>query len=136
MKKIIIAVFGGSAMLSGLAAGYCFSQNITNYGWLCVLISMILLLILSSFLTGVSVCFTGVIGFVDLTIPHIVRKIYGSSHRIVVPMSFVLGGAFMTVCDMVSRTVAAPVEIPVGAVTALIGAPFFVILFLRGRKQG
>ena len=48
MKKIIIAVFGGSAMLSGLAAGYCFSQNITNYGWLCVLISMILLLILRS----------------------------------------------------------------------------------------
>ena len=48
MKKIIIAVFGGGAMLSGLAAGYCFSQNITNYGWLCVLISMILLLILRS----------------------------------------------------------------------------------------
>ncbi len=95
-----------------------------------------ILLVLAALMTGVSVCFTGTIGFIDLVTPHAVRKIFGARHCLVIPMSFVLGGAFMAVCDMVSRTVAAPVEIPVGAVTALIGAPFFVILFLRGRKQG
>ena len=91
------------------------------------------LLILSSFLTGVSVCFTGVIGFVDLTIPHIVRKLYGSSHKVVVPMSFVLGGAFMTLCDLLARTLMAPQEIPIGAITAFIGAPFFLWVYYKGR---
>ena len=93
----------------------------------------ILLLILSSFLTGVSVCFTGVIGFVDLTIPHIVRKIYGSAHKIVIPMSFILGGAFMTLCDLLARTLMAPEEIPIGAITAFIGAPFFLWVYHKGR---
>ena len=95
--------------------------------------SKIMLLILSSFLTGVSVCFTGVIGFVDLTIPHIARKIYGSSHKIVIPMCFVLGGAFMTLCDLLARTLMAPQEIPIGAITAFIGAPFFLWVYYKGR---
>ena len=93
----------------------------------------ILLLILSSFLTGVSVCFTGVIGFVDLTIPHIVRKIYGSTHRIVIPVSFILGGAFMTLSDLLARTLMAPQEIPIGAITAFTGAPFFLWVYYKGR---
>ena len=93
----------------------------------------ILLLILASFLTGVSVCFTGVIGFVDLTIPHIVRKIYGSSHRIVIPLSLILGGAFMTLCDLLARTLMAPQEIPIGAITAFVGAPFFLWVYYKGR---
>ncbi len=93
----------------------------------------IVLLILSSFLTGVSVCFTGIIGFVDLTIPHIVRKIYGSAHKTVIPMSFVLGGTFMTLCDLLARTLMAPQEIPVGAITAFAGAPFFLWVYYKGR---
>ena len=93
----------------------------------------IILLILSSFLTGISVCFTGVIGFVDLTIPHIVRKIYGSAHKLTIPMSFLLGGAFMTVCDLLARTLLAPQEIPIGAITAFVGAPFFLWVYYKGR---
>ena len=93
----------------------------------------ILLLMLASFLTGVSVCFTGVIGFVDLTIPHIVRKIYGSSHRIVILLSLILGGAFMTICDLLARTLMAPQEIPIGAITAFVGAPFFLWVYYKGR---
>ncbi len=93
----------------------------------------VILLIISSFLTGVSVCFTGVIGFVDLTIPHIVRKIYGSSHKLVIPMSLVLGGAFMTLCDLLARTLMAPQEIPIGAITAFVGAPFFLWVYYKGR---
>ncbi len=88
----------------------------------------------AAFLTGVSVCFTGVIGFIDLIAPHVVRRIFGSSHRIVLPMSFLTGGAFMALADLISRTILSPEEIPVGAVTALIGAPFFAWVFFRGGR--
>ncbi|MBR4832353.1 MAG: iron ABC transporter permease [Butyrivibrio sp.] len=95
----------------------------------------LILLLLSSFLTGAAVCFSGIIGFVDLTVPHIVRKIFGAKHVLVIPMSVFLGGAFMALSDMVSRTILAPREIPVGAVTALVGAPFFVWVYFNDRRQ-
>jgi len=94
-----------------------------------------ILLITSAALTGSMIAFVGVIGFVDLAAPHIVRKIFGSSHRFVIPMSAVVGGAFMVVCDLAARTVVSPSELPVGVVTAMIGAPFFAYIFLRGRKK-
>jgi iron complex transport system permease protein len=94
-----------------------------------------ILIILSSILTGVSVSIAGVIGFVDLVAPHIVRKIFGPEHRIVIPLSFIYGGAFMALCDLVARTALSPQEIPIGAVTALIGAPFFAYVFFAGRKK-
>ena len=97
--------------------------------------SKIMLLLLSSFLTGAAVCFSGIIGFVDLTVPHIVRRIFGAKHALVIPMSLLLGGAFMALSDMVARTLLAPREIPVGAVTALVGAPFFVWVYFHDRKQ-
>ena len=92
------------------------------------------LIILTALLTGVSVSFTGTIGFIDLVAPHAVRKIFGAKHKAVIPMSFLYGGAFMSIADLVSRTVLSPREIPVGAVTALIGAPFFVLIFFKKRK--
>ncbi len=95
-----------------------------------------LLLALSAALTGGAVAFAGVIGFVDLIAPHVVRKVFGAKHRLVVPMSALFGGGFMALCDMAARTVASPVELPVGAVTALIGAPFFAYVFFRRRKAG
>ena len=93
------------------------------------------LLISSAALTGGVVAFVGVIGFVDLVAPHIVRKLFGSSHRIVIPMSAVFGGAFMVVCDLIARTVVSPSELPVGAVTALIGAPFFAYIYFSKRAK-
>ena len=92
-------------------------------------------LILSSLLTGAAVCFSGIIGFVDLTIPHIVRKLFGATHRYVLPMSMILGGAFMSLADMISRTILSPREIPVGAVTALVGAPFFLWVYFNDSKS-
>ena len=90
----------------------------------------------ASLLTGVSVAFAGVIGFIDLAAPHVVRKIFGPSHKIVIPMSFIYGGAFMALCDLAARTVLSPREIPVGAVTALVGAPFFAyVFFAKGRRR-
>jgi len=88
----------------------------------------------SALLTGTAVAFAGVIGFVDLIAPHVVRRIFGSNHRLVVPMSAVFGGSFMVVADLVSRTILAPKELPVGAVTALIGAPFFAYVYFHRRK--
>ena len=96
----------------------------------------IIAILLCSLLTGVSVAFSGVIGFIDLAAPHIVRRIFGPSHKVVIPMSFVYGGAFMALCDLASRTLLSPREIPVGAVTALVGAPFFAyVFFAKGRRK-
>jgi len=94
-----------------------------------------LLIVLASLLTGISVSFTGTIGFIDLVAPHAVRKIFGSSSRTVLWMSFFYGGAFMALADLISRTVLAPREIPVGAVTALIGAPFFAYIYFHKSKN-
>lgn len=94
-----------------------------------------LLLGLSAALTGSAISFVGVIGFIDLIAPHVVRKIFGSSHRIVVPMSMLFGGVFMVLCDVVARTIVSPSELPVGAVTALIGAPFFAYIYFSKRKE-
>lgn len=88
----------------------------------------------SALLTGSAVAFAGVIGFVDLIAPHVVRRIFGSNHRLVVPMSALFGGSFMVIADLISRTLLAPQELPVGAVTALIGAPFFAYVYFHRRK--
>ena len=90
-------------------------------------------LALASLLTGVSVCFTGTIGFVDLIVPHVVRRIYGPSHGRLLVLSFFYGGAFLALADNLARVVLAPREIPVGAVTALAGTPFFIYLYFFGR---
>ena len=92
------------------------------------------LFILCAILTGGSVALSGTIGFVDLIAPHVVRKVFGSNHRYVVPMSFLFGGGLMVITDLIARTIVAPMELPVGAVTALIGAPFFAyVYFKKGR---
>lgn len=95
-----------------------------------------ILLVAAAALTGIAVALSGVIGFVDLIAPHIVRRIFGSSHRIVIAMSALFGGAFMTVCDLAARTVISPRELPVGVITALIGAPFFAFLYFAPRQGG
>ena len=89
----------------------------------------------ASLLTGVAVCFTGTIGFVDLIVPHVVRRVYGPSHGKVLVLSYFYGGAFMAVADTVARTILSPREIPVGAVTALVGTPFFIYLYFFGKSR-
>ncbi|MCH5191423.1 MAG: iron ABC transporter permease [Oscillospiraceae bacterium] len=86
-------------------------------------------------LTGTAVAFAGIIGFVDLIAPHIVRRFFGSSHRKVLPASALFGGTFMVLCDLAARTLTSPKEIPIGAITALIGAPFFIYIFFAKRKR-
>ena len=85
-------------------------------------------------LTGAAVAISGTIGFVDLIAPHIVRKVFGSKHSYVIPMSVVFGGCLMVITDLISRTIIIPSELPVGAVTAMIGAPFFAYLYFKKAK--
>lgn len=94
-----------------------------------------ILLGLSAALTGSAISFVGVIGFIDLIAPHVVRKIFGSSHKTVIPMSMLFGGAFMVLCDLTARTIISPSELPVGAITALVGAPFFAYIYFSKRKE-
>jgi len=92
------------------------------------------LLACTAILTGAAVALSGIIGFVDLIAPHAARKITGSRHRYLIPMSFIIGGSLMVITDLIARTVISPSELPVGAITALIGAPFFAWVYFRGRR--
>jgi iron complex transport system permease protein len=91
------------------------------------------LLAASAVLTGGAVALCGAIGFVDLIAPHLARRIVGSNHKHVLPMSFITGGVLLIVTDLAARTVVSPSELPVGAVTAIIGAPFFAWVYFRKR---
>jgi iron complex transport system permease protein len=88
----------------------------------------------TALLTGTSVAFTGTIGFIGLVVPHIVRQMCGPAHRCVVPMSAVVGAIIIVVADTLSRSIAPPAEVPLGLFTALLGAPFFLLLVLRSKQ--
>jgi ABC-type Fe3+-siderophore transport system permease subunit len=85
----------------------------------------------ASLATGAAVSIGGPIGFIGIIIPHLVRLIVGPDHRLVLPAAALFGAAFLVACDLVARTVLAPVELPVGIITALIGGPFFLWLLIR-----
>jgi len=87
-----------------------------------------------SILTGAVTALTGPIAFVGLIIPHALRMWVGADHRILAPCSFLLGAAFLMVCDVFSRTILAPVEIPVGVITAILGGPFFIWMLIGYRR--
>ncbi|MBN1900422.1 iron ABC transporter permease [Candidatus Sumerlaeota bacterium] len=94
------------------------------------------LYIASSLVAGSAIAFSGPIGFVGLIVPHAIRLMVGADHRILLPASFLAGGAFLILCDTLARTVLAPTELPVGVITALLGGPFFLWLLLRQKKGG
>jgi iron complex transport system permease protein len=85
----------------------------------------------ASLVTGAAVSIAGPIGFVGIVVPHLVRLLVGVDHRIVLPASALFGAAFLVQCDLLARTILAPVEVPVGIVTAMIGGPFFLWLLVR-----
>jgi iron complex transport system permease protein len=89
----------------------------------------------ASLVTAAAVAFAGLIGFVGLIVPHAMRIVFGSDHRVLVPASAVGGAAFLVLADTGARTLAAPVELPVGVLTALIGCPLFLVLFLRRLRE-
>jgi len=87
----------------------------------------------ASLATGAAVSVGGPIGFVGIIVPHLVRLLVGADHRLVLPASTFFGAAFLVGCDALARTVIAPIELPVGIITAVIGGPFFLWLLITRR---
>jgi len=94
----------------------------------------VVLLAAATLITAAAVSFVGIIGFVGIIVPHAVRLIWGVDHRFLLPLSILTGAVFLILADMIARTVMAPTEIPIGVITAICGAPFFLYL-LRRRKR-
>jgi iron complex transport system permease protein len=94
----------------------------------------ITLLIVTSFMVSATVSFSGLVGFVGLVIPHLLRLVLGPDHRFLVPACLFGGAAYLVLCDLLARTLPQQGEIPAGVITALIGAPLFIILLKKSRK--
>lgn len=88
----------------------------------------------ATLITAAAVSFVGIIGFVGIIIPHAVRLIWGADHRFLLPLSVLTGAIFLILADLIARTALAPTEIPIGVITALCGAPFFLYLLRRRRR--
>ena len=95
-----------------------------------------LILLFSSILTAAAVSVSGTISFVGLIVPHIMRLLIGPDHRILIPASALGGAIFLLLCDLIGRTIVAPGELGVGIITSIIGAPYFLFLLNRARKEG
>jgi iron complex transport system permease protein len=127
-------------VLGGIAAIYIFSQDLNAITLgdeeamhLGINIEMVkkIIVLLTALITASLVCISGVIGFVGLIIPHMMRLIFGPNHKILIPATCLAAAIFMVVCDILSRIIFPPLEIPIGAITALVGAPVFIILLKR-----
>lgn len=114
------------AFVFGDAAAASLGVDVGRLRWL--------LLAATALLTGVLVSIGGAIGFVGLIVPHIVRLVTGSRHRLLLPISMLVGATFMIWTDTAARSLFAPRELPVGIITALIGAPIFLLVLLRYRR--
>lgn len=90
----------------------------------------------ASLLVAAAVSVSGIIGFVGLVVPHMLRLVTGPDHRLLIPISALAGGIFLLGADTVARTILAPTELPVGVITAFLGAPFFIYLLRKGKKAG
>jgi len=94
----------------------------------------LILLVAATLITAASVSFVGTIGFVGIIIPHAVRLVWGADHRFLLPLSLLTGAIFLILADLIARSVLAPTEIPIGVITAICGAPFFLYLLRRRKK--
>jgi iron complex transport system permease protein len=91
----------------------------------------VVLLIVTSLMTAVAVSLAGIIGFVGIMVPHMMRLVIGSDHRLLLPASALFGASFLVAADTIARVILAPAELPVGVITALFGAPYFIFLMRR-----
>jgi iron complex transport system permease protein len=94
----------------------------------------LIVIVAASLATASAVAVSGLIGFVGIVVPHIVRRLAGSSYRVVLPLSLVGGAAFLVLADILARTLVSPAELPMGVVTAFVGAPFFVVVLRVSRR--
>ena len=112
-----------NTMMLGDEAAVSLGVNLSVY--------RIIYMCIVALLTGVLVSCCGIIGFVGLIIPHIVRGIVGTNHKKVIPLSIVIGALFLTWADVLARTLVSGSELPIGIFTALVGAPFFIYIVVK-----
>ena len=93
-----------------------------------------IIFVVTSLVTGALVSIAGMIGFVGLIIPHMMRLVVGPNHKILIPASCLAGAAFLVLCDALGRSLFPPIEIPIGVITSLVGAPIFIILLKREQR--
>ena len=98
--------------------------------------SRLVIIVAASLGTAAAVSVSGLIAFVGIIVPHTVRLLFGRSHRVVLPLSLLFGGAFLCLTDLLARTLSSPAEVPIGVVTAFFGAPFFVFVLRSSRRLG
>ncbi len=98
--------------------------------------SRLLLLIAASLGTAAAVAVSGLIGFVGIIVPHLIRLVAGTSYRLILPLSMLFGGAFLVVSDLLARIILPPTEVPIGVITAFLGAPFFVLVLRTAKRVG
>jgi iron complex transport system permease protein len=95
----------------------------------------LVIVIAASMVAATAVAFSGIIAFVGLIVPHVVRLLWGPDHRRLIPLAILLGGSFLLGADIVARMLLAPRELPVGVITSVIGAPFFLWLLQRAKGR-
>ncbi|TET51527.1 MAG: iron ABC transporter permease [Anaerolineales bacterium] len=136
MVVIPLVALGGLAayVLAGDLNAFLLGEDQAAHLGVSVERKKLALLMIGSLLTGAAVSVSGLVGFVGLVVPHVARLIFGPDHRLLLPTAALLGSIFLLVADLAARLVLAPAEVPVGIVTAVIGAPFFIYLLRRSRK--
>lgn len=125
----IISLFSGQLNLLQQGDVVAFTRGVDSSK------TMGILFLVVSLMTGIFVALTGPIGFVGMLVPHVVRKLFGADHRWLIPASILLGGTILIVADTIGSLLLRPAEIPVGVVTAIFGAPFFLYILLKKQRQ-
>lgn len=140
----LLAVVAGLVVVGAVAAwalapelnALSLGQELAHHVGVQTRLALCLGLLTATLLAASAVSLSGLIGFVGLVVPHVMRHVVGPDHRRLIPATALAGGTFLALCDACARTVLAPVEIPVGVMTALIGGPFFLIILFKRRRQG
>lgn len=133
---LVVAGLAVCWVAAGSLDAFTFGEDAASALGVPVLRTRLVLLVVTALLTAVIVSTSGAIGFVGLVLPHAARAVVGARHRVLVPVSAVLGAVFLVWVDVGARTVITPQELPVGVATALVGVPAFVVILLRRRRRG
>lgn len=131
---LVLGALAGIWLLSPRLNVLALGRDLAHYQGIHANRVMVTGLLLATLLAAVAVSLSGMIGFVGLIVPHVMRAWFGPDHRRLVPLTALAGGTFLVLSDAVARTILAPLEIPVGVVTALAGGPFFLMI-LQGRMK-
>jgi iron complex transport system permease protein len=133
---LVVAGMAVCWVAAGSLDAFTFGEDAASALGVPVLRTRLVLLVVTALLTAVIVSTSGAIGFVGLVLPHAARAVVGARHRVLVPVSAVLGAVFLVWVDVGARIVITPQELPVGVATALVGVPAFVVILLRRRRRG